>query len=222
MNFLNDWDKFKNRWLNERGSFVAVAITTAVVSGGYTAYSQYQQGAAQKKFANYQAQQEQVDADQALAVGQAQSEQVAQQGELNSQTLAFKNAQEIGKMRAAESANGISSNSVTAENLEVNSFNKGNRDEQILNYNEQNKEWSYKTNAADQALTDRQQSSLDVIQGENEQAAGEMNATGTLLSTASTVAGLGIKAGSSPTGTPLGAAGSSGGDMLQAMYNAGN
>ena len=85
------------------------------------------------------------------------------------------------------------SNSVTAENLAVGGFNKGNRDEQILNYNEQNQEWSIKTGASEQAFTDTQQSALDTIQGENEMAAGEMNATGTLLSTAATVSSLGYK-----------------------------
>lgn len=183
-------------------SWIAAAVTVSVVSGGFEAYSQIQQGAAQKKFADYQAQQEEVDAEQAYKVGQAQSQQVAQQEELNSQTLAFKNAQKIGAMRAATAANGIAANSVTAENLEIGSFNKGNRDEQMLEYNAENQEWSIKTAAADQAFTDNQQSALDVIQGENEQAAGEMAATGTLLSTASTVAGIGYKASTAvPGGT---------------------
>ena len=183
-------------------SWIGVAVGGAVVSGGFEAYSQIQQGAAQKKFADYQAQQEEVDAEQAYKVGQAQSQQVAQQEELNSQTLAFKNAQKIGAMRAATAANGIAANSVTAENLEIGSFNKGNRDEQMLEYNAENQEWSIKTAAADQAFTDNQQSALDVIQGENEQAAGEMAATGTLLSTASTVAGIGYKASTAvPGGT---------------------
>ena len=195
---------------NERGSWIAVAVGTEVVSGGFEAYSQYQQGAAQKKFADFQAEQEQVDAQAAYAQGQAQSEQVAQQGELNSQTLAFKNAQEIGSQRAAESANGISANSVTAENLETNSFNKGNRDEQMLNYNAENQEWSIKTAAADQVFTDQQQANLDVIQGKNEMAAGEMAAAGTLLSTAATVGGMGAKGATTGsqtnTGFALGAA----------------
>ena len=191
-------------------SFFAVAAVTAGVAGGFEAYSQYQQGAAQKKFADYEAQQQQVDAEEAYAVGQAQSQQVAQQGEITSQTQAFKNAQQIGSMRAAESASGITANSVTAENLEVNSFNKGNRDESILSYNAQNQIWSIKTAASEQMFTDTQQSALDTIQGENEMAAGEMNATGTLLSTAATVGGLGYKGSTvpgtqTPTGTPLGA-----------------
>jgi len=194
MNFIkfciNSFPKYMS---NERGTMAWIAIGTAVVAGGYTAYSSYQQGAASKAFQNYQAQQQEVDAQAAYAVGQAQSQQVAQQGEITSQTLAFKNAQEIGKMRADESANGITANSVTAENLEVNSFNKGNRDESILNYNAQNQIWSIKTAASEQAFTDTQQSALDTIQGENEMAAGEMNATGTLLSTAATVASLGYK-----------------------------
>lgn len=202
-------------------SFIGTAIATSVVSGVYGGYSAYQQGSSQKAFADYQAQQEQVDAQQAYAVGQAQSQQVAQQGELNSQTLAFKNAQEIGAQRTAESANGIAANSVTAENLEIGSFNKGNRDEQMLNYNEQNQEWSIKTAAADQAFTDTQQSSLDVIQGQNEQAAGEMAATGTLLSTAATSAGLAYKNATVGQGTPLGAASSTptfpSGPMVQPM-----
>jgi hypothetical protein len=174
-------------------SFINIAVGATAVSGAFGAFSAFQQGAAQKKFADYQAQQEQVDAQQAYNVGQAQSEQVAQQGELNSQTLAFKNAQEMGAQRAAESANGITANSVTAENLAIGSFNKGNRDEQMLNYNEQNQEWSIKTAAADQAFTDTQQSSLDIIQGQNEQQAGEISAAGTLLSTAATTAGLKYK-----------------------------
>ena len=114
-------------------AMLGVAEITAVGAGAFSAYSAYQQGAAQKAFSDYQSQQEQVDAQQAYNVGQAQSQQVAQQGELNSQTLAFKNAQEEGARRAAESANGITSNSVTAENFAVGGFNKGNRDEQILN-----------------------------------------------------------------------------------------
>ena len=174
-------------------AMLGTAMITAGAAGAYSAYSAIQQGAAQKAYADYQAQQEQVDAQQAYNVGQAQSQQVAQQGELNSQTLAFKNAQQEGARRAAESANGITSNSVTAENLAVGGFNKGNRDEQILNYNEQNQEWSIKTAASEQAFTDTQQSALDTIQGENEMAAGEMNATGTLLSTAATVSSLGYK-----------------------------
>lgn len=190
-------------------SFAAIAFTTAGISGGFSAYSAYQQGLAQKKFADYEAQQQQVDAQQAYAVGQAQAGQVAQSEELNSQTMAFKNAQEVGKMRAAESANGITANSVTAENLEVNSFNKGNRDEAMLNYDAQNKIWSIKTAAADQAFTDQQQAALDTIQGKNEMAAGEMDAVGTLLSTATSVAGTAYKGqtvGSTPTGKAFGAA----------------
>ena len=179
------------------------ALAATAISGAFSAYSGYQQGVAQKAFSDYQAQQEQVDAQAAYQVGQAQSQQVAQQGEITSQTQAFKNAQQIGSMRAAESASGITANSVTAENLEVNSFNKGNRDESILSYNAQNQIWSIKTAASEQMFTDTQQSALDTIQGENEMAAGEMNATGTLLSTAATVASLGYK-GSTVTGTPLG------------------
>lgn len=192
---------------NERGTMAWIAIGTAVVSGGFSAYSSYQQGAASKAFQNYQAQQEQVDAQAAYEVGQAQSEQVAQQGELESQSLAFKNAQTAGEMRAAESANGITANSVTAENLATNQFTKGNRDESMLSYNAQNKIWSIKTAAAEQMFTDTQQAALDTIQGQNEMAAGEMNATGTLLSTASTVAGIGYKMQTTNTGTPLGASG---------------
>jgi len=194
MNFIKFFvSSFPRYMSNERGTMAWIAIGTAVVAGGFTAYSAYQQGAASKAMREYQAQQEQVDAQQAYAVGQAQSEQVAQQGELNSQTLAFKNAQEVGAMRTAESANGITANSVTAENLAVNHFNKGQRDESMLSYNAQNKIWSIKTEAADNVFTDQQQASLDVLQGNNEMAAGEMQATGTLLSTASTVAGMRYK-----------------------------
>jgi hypothetical protein len=212
MNFLRFViDSFPRYMSNERGTWFAAGVTAVALSaasGAYSAYSSMQQGAAQKKFADYQAQQEQVDAQQAYAVGQAQSQQVAQQGELNSQTLAFKNAQEIGAQRTAESANGISANSVTAENLEIGSFNKGNRDEQMLNYNEQNQEWSIKTSAADQAFTDTQQANLDVIQGKNEQQAGEIAAAGTLLSTAATTAKAAYGMGTTPsvTGQGIGAA----------------
>jgi len=192
-------------------AMLGTAEIAAVGAGAFSVYSAYQQGAAQKAMSQYQSQQEQVDAQAAYNVGQAQSQQVAQQGEITSQTQAFKNAQQIGSMRAAESASGITANSVTAENLEVNSFNKGNRDESILSYNAQNQIWSIKTAASEQMFTDTQQSALDTIQGENEMAAGEMNATGTLLSTAATVASLGYKGSTvtgtqTPTGTPLGAA----------------
>jgi hypothetical protein len=197
-------DQFKRIVCNEHGTMAWIAIGTVVIAGGFEAYSAYSQGAASKRMRDYQAQQEQVDAQQAYAVGQAQSQQVAQQGELNSQTLAFKNAQEVGAMRTAEAANGISANSVTAENLAVNHFNKGNRDESMLSYNAQNKIWSIKTAAADQVFTDQQQSSLDVLQGKNEMAAGEMDMVGTLLSTASSVAGTAYKG--STTGKTLGSA----------------
>ena len=207
MNFLRFCiNSFPRYMSNERGTWIAAAVTATVVAGGYTAYSQVQQGAAAKKFADYQAQQEQVNAQAAYAQGQAQSEQVAQQNELESQTLAFKNAQTVGAMRAAEAANGITANSVTAENLATNQFTKGNRDEQMLSYDAQNKIWSIKSAAADQVFTDQQQSTLDTIQGQNEQAAGYMAATGTLLSTASTAAGQGYKASTTPTTTPTGKA----------------
>ena len=185
-------------------AMLGVAEISAVGAGAFSAYSAYQQGAASKAMANYQSQQEQVDAQQAYAVGQAQSEQVAQQGELNSQTLAFRQAQKVGAQRAAESANGLRQNSVTSENLAIGGFNASQRENSILNYDEQNKIWSIKTAAAEGAFTDTQQAALDTIQGENEMAAGEMNATGTLLSTAATVSGLAYKG--SLTGQTLGSA----------------
>ena len=74
-------------------ALASYAIGGAVISGGFEAYSAFQQGAAQKKFADYEAQQQQVDAQAAIPVGQAKSKQVAQQAELNSQTLAFKKSQ---------------------------------------------------------------------------------------------------------------------------------
>ena len=39
---------FKKRVCNEQGTFAWIAVGTAVVAGGFTAYSDYQQGAAQK------------------------------------------------------------------------------------------------------------------------------------------------------------------------------
>lgn len=177
-------------------SWVAVAVTTAVAAGGYTAYSQYQQGAAQQRFSNYQSAQEKLNAQAALNVAAKQSELVQDQQEFSGQDQAFNAARLVAAQRTTEAADGIASNSVTAEDIAKDSFVKQRKDESMLKYNADLKSWSIETQGNEEAFQHTQQGTLDTYAGKAAKVAGQVAATGTLLSTAATVAGIGARASS--------------------------
>ena len=189
----------------------AIIIGTMVAAGGYSAYSQYQQGVASKKYYDYQADVANQEAQLALDVGKQrsdlaleasrkQSNIIQDVNKIEGKQLAAEGAQFNASQRAALAALGVSG--VTAEALTVDSFNKQKLDEANLRYNadlrsyeslEGGRASSYEalTNADQQAWYSRTLAGQYKYAGHAAKQAGKTKALGTLLGTAASVAMIG-------------------------------
>lgn len=175
-------------------SWIATAIGVSVVAGGYSAYSSYQQGAAQNKFAQAQAEQQEIDGEAQLAVAQKQSQLVQDQQEETGKQQAIDYSKLNASQVAAEASNGTEG-SVTAQDIAGDTFNKQSQDSVAMKYNADAKSWSILTQGQEGKFEADQQASQFRASGKNAQIAGETQAVGTVLSTASSVASLGFRAG---------------------------
>lgn len=183
-------------------SWIATAIGVSVVAGGYSAYSSYQQGAAQNKYNQALGEQAEIDGEQTLAVAQKQSNLVQDQQEEAGKQLATNYSKLNATQVADEAANGTAG-SVTAQDIAGDTFNKQTQDAIAMKYNADAKSWSIMTQGQEAAFTGQQQQQQYQAAGKNAQVAGEVAATGTILNTASSVASIGFRAGLKvPSSTP--------------------
>lgn len=179
---------------------VAAAIGTQVAAGGYSAYSQYQQGVAQKKYYNAMADQSNLEGEAKLAVAQKQSELVQDQAAQQGKQASIKGAQLNATQVADEAANGVTG--VTAQDIASDTFSKQKQDEIAMRYNADTKSWDIMTQGNYDKFAADQQDNQYRVAGANAKAAGKIAMTGTILSTAASVASTAMMAGMKlPTNT---------------------
>lgn len=158
-----------------------------VIAGGYKAYSQYQEGLAQKNYYDYLAQNSRTEAEYALQVAGQQETMVqdkaAQEGKQQKISAAKLNAAQ----RVALAENGIGLDSVTAQDITENSFSNQQLDEQMIRYNADLQGWQIRTEGLYKNWAANAQALQYSMAGKNAKAAGKREAIGTLLSTAAQV-----------------------------------
>lgn len=160
-------------------------------SGGYSAYSQYQQGKAENKYYNSLASQREQEGRIALEQGDQQSKAIQDTASFEGKELKKDQARFSASQRAAMAAAGIAG--VTAEDIGLDTLSKQQQDEFALRYNADLNSYEAKTQAKYKDYALRTEAGQLRYQGAVAKASGKKQAFGTLLSTASSVASMGAK-----------------------------
>lgn len=171
----------------------AAAIATTVAAGGFTAYSQYQSGAASNKYYQYMSDQSRQEGQLALKQGEAQSTAIQEQAKLQGKQLSTNQSEFNASQRAAMAAAGVTG--VTAEDIVSSTFNKENLDKSLLRYNADLKSYESTSNAAYRNWASNVQADQLTYQGKAAKYAGKTQAFSTLLATAASVATIGAFSG---------------------------
>jgi hypothetical protein len=176
-------------------ALLLIAVAATLFGGGMTAYGQYAQGQAQKKMYQYQAD-----------VANRQAEMAQRAADVNVKLTQFKASQDTkalqrkymiveGAQRATRAAQGIGGGSVTEGDIATDTFNTRQLDEEMIRYNADLKSWDIKEHAAGEIWGLGTQANQYTFAGKNAARAGAISATGTIFSTAGSVAGMGAMYG---------------------------
>lgn len=193
-------------------ALIPVAMAATAAAGGVSAYSQYQQGAAQNRYYKQMAANSEIEAgyalaegEQALKVGRQQSKAVQDTASYQGKQLKESQAEFSAAQRAIMAANGVTG--VTAEDISNSTFNKQQLDEMALRYNADVKSWEVNTDASYKNQSKKYQAWQSNIQagqyqyaGKAAKYSGQVGAFTTLLATAASVASIGAFAGAAPAG----------------------
>ncbi len=186
---------------------VGVAMAATAAAGGYSAYNQYQTGAAQNKYYNTMANNANTEAryaleegEAALKVGDLQSKLIQDQASAEGKNLKTGQAEFNAKQRASFAAMGLSG--VSVEDITKNTLSKEKLDELTLRYNADIHSWETETDAKYKNQAKKYQAWQSNIQadqlryqGKAAFHVGKTGAATTLLSTAASVAMMGAMAG---------------------------
>jgi hypothetical protein len=164
--------------------------------GAISAYGQYQQGQAQKKMYQYQA-----DA------ANAEAKQVQQAADTNVKLTQFQASQDTkqlqrkymlveGAQKAGAAASGIGGGSVTEGDIATDTFNTRKLDENMIRYNADLKSWAIRNQSAGEVWGLKTQAEQYTYAGKNAATAGKIGATGTIFSTVGQAAMMGSMYGS--------------------------
>ena len=171
---------FKRTIRNERGSWWGIgALVVSVVGTGVSSYGSYQQGQAQKKMNQYNAdvanRQAEIDKSTADQNIQAVQGQAAEESKVKArQSLIIK-----GEQAAAEGSMGIGG--TTQEDITTSTFDTADLDQQAIKYNADSKAWAIKNGADFQAWDLGNQSNQYTMAGKNAASAGNIEASSSLL-----------------------------------------
>jgi hypothetical protein len=182
-----------------------VAIIATAAAGGTQAYGQYQSGVAQNKMYQFQADQNRMEGNLAVTRGQKQSELIQDTASREGKRLKTDQAGFSASQRAAMAASGVTG--VTAQDITSDSFSKQRLDELALRYNYDTKSYEVTEGAKYQKYALDTQADQLSLAGKNAKKAGKMNAFGTLLSTAASMAMMGMMAGGAGAGAKAGGGG---------------
>lgn len=178
-----------------------VGIT--VVSTAVTMYSQYQQGKAQEAMYQAQADQAQEEAHVEKLKANAQADIIQDQGAAESKKLKRQQVKLIGKQKAQLAAMGISG--VTAEDIMSDTLQVQDMDMATLHYNADLATWEAKTTGDYNSWALKNEAAMHRASKINTRKATNMKMTGTLLKSATSIAGgfssgaLSVKGMKAPT-----------------------
>ncbi len=208
-------------------SWVLVGVGTIAVAGGVKAYGQYQEGKAQQLMYNYQAALAVQEVMMRRRYAEAQQKAISEAAAANvtieqaaaaekSRILAGDLAELSGRQRATIGALGIGG--VTAADIAVSTFDKGQLDQLAIRYNANIRSWGIRGEARRDIWTLgeetkmktwalRSESSQFRLAGRQAKRAARIRVAGTILSTASqmaTIGALSVPGGGGGTGTASG------------------
>lgn len=175
-------------------ALLAVAAATTAASGGYSAYNQYQQGAAQNKYYQAQADQARAEGVNALALADKQSNLIQNTAAQEGKQLKTQQAEFNATTNATLAANGVYGGT-TAENIASSNFSKQQLDEMTLRFNADSKSWEAQTQGQYNKYAKDVQAGDLSYQGKLAKSTGAKNAFSTLLSTAAQTASLAATGG---------------------------
>lgn len=175
-------------------SFIVAGITLTVIAGGYSMYSQYQQGKAQEKMYQAQADQARMEAKVAEERAQQQAELAQDQGKEESKKLRRQQMKFLANQEANLAAMGISG--VSTEDIISDTTMIQEQDKATLKWNADMASWEAVTTGSYQAWASNNQAAMADASKYNTKKATQMAMTSTFLNTAATVVGFGaISAG---------------------------
>jgi hypothetical protein len=175
-------------------TLTVTAMALTATAGGYQAYSQVQEGKAQRSYYNYLAAGNEVEAQLAERQGNTNDTIAQNEGAMKSKEVARQIAGAKGTQTAAIAAN-MGAGSTTAEDILGDTFDKGQLDQQMVRYNADMKSYEAQTTAKMSAWGSREQAKTNTWQGKVAAAAGKKAAIGTLITTAASVASMGAGLG---------------------------
>lgn len=181
-----------------------LAIAGATAASGLTqAYGQYQEGVANSKYYQYQADQARQEGKIAIERGQRQSELIQDTAKAEGKNLKTSQAEYNASQKVALAASGMSG--TTAENIALDSMNKQQMDEAVLRYNYDTKSYEVTEGAKYQKYASDVAADQYGYASKNAKRAGKMAAFNTLLGTAASVAAIGaLGAGGAKSGLKTG------------------
>lgn len=172
---------------------VATAMVIMSVAGGTKAYGEYQQGKAQNQYYQYLA-------NSAVAQGNAIAAQKEKQSELEQDKASWEGKKaniQGAEFKAKQIASMVASGagtSGTAEDIVKDTFNKQKMDEAMIKYNADVASWSLTEEGRMAQFGAEQQANQYRYAGKQAKKAATMKSLTTLLSTAASVASMGMGA----------------------------
>ena len=173
-----------------------IFMVGTAIAGGMQAYGQYKEGSATNKYykgvANAQEEQGRIE----YARGEKQSELIQDSAKITGMKQKTEAAQVASQQRATMVANGIDLSSVTSADLASETISKSRFDELAIRYNADINTWNQMEDAKYKKWAQYTQASQSRATGKNALSAGKTKAFTTLLSTAASMAGGAMLAGS--------------------------
>lgn len=157
-----------------------VAGGLQVAGGVMQAGAQLQAGREQQAYYNYLAEQDKVRAKVAREQGDREANAAQTKGAFDTARLKRNTREFAASQVAAAAANGIGG-SVTAQDLALDTFEKGKLDEMAIRYNADQAAWAAKTGADYQAWDFENQSVMNRAAGSQARSAAKRNAAASLL-----------------------------------------
>ncbi len=159
--------------------FGAVGIGATLAGGLLQAYGNQQQGAAQQQMYNYRAQVAKINAD----INRQNATWARDKGEKETVQYGMKAAQQRGAITAGQAASGLDVNTGSAKQVRESQQKVVDMDTSMIRSNAAKIAYDYET----KAVMDENQSTLDIMAGENAKKSGDINALSSIIGTVSGV-----------------------------------
>lgn len=170
------------------------------VAGGAQAYSQVKQGQAQKKYYDAMADTARAQGDAQRAVDEKKSQIEQDIGAQQVKAAAIKGAEAKGLQDATLAQNNVAGTG-TAQDIAIDTMRKVKQDEINLKYNADTKSWAFDTEGLYAKWQGDTQGAQYNMAGKQALSAAKLAATVTMISTAASVASMGLGGVASATTT---------------------